>query len=131
MGPSGNGEEVKQRQVEVLLGQGVPVADAVRQIGVTVQTYYRWRRLYCSMGREQPRQLKDLKTSRSDGREASTKGFAGRSRISPSTSSCWRSQRKEPRDRADEALFTEDIIALARDYGRHGYPLAGIRLQTP
>jgi ACT domain-containing protein len=32
----------KLRQVEVLQGQGMPIADAVRQIGVTQQTYYRW-----------------------------------------------------------------------------------------
>ena len=32
------------RQVEVLQGQGSNVADAVRQIGVTEVTYYRWRR---------------------------------------------------------------------------------------
>lgn len=51
---------VKLRQVEVLQGQGASVADAVRQIGVTVQTYYRWRRLYGGMGREQLRRLKDL-----------------------------------------------------------------------
>jgi transposase-like protein len=51
---------VKLRQVEVLQGQGRSVADAVRQIGVTVQTYYRWRRLYGGMGREQLRRLKEL-----------------------------------------------------------------------
>lgn len=51
---------VKLRQVEVLQGQGMSVADAVRQIGVTVQTYYRWRRLYGGMGREQLRRLKEL-----------------------------------------------------------------------
>ena len=34
------------RQVEVLQGQGKPLADAVRQIGVTIQTYYRWRKQY-------------------------------------------------------------------------------------
>ncbi len=33
----------KLRQVEVLAGQGTPVADAVRSIGVTEATYYRWR----------------------------------------------------------------------------------------
>jgi transposase len=37
---------LKLRQVEVLQGQGKPLADAVRQIGVTVQTYYRWRKEY-------------------------------------------------------------------------------------
>jgi len=40
---------LKPRQVEVLQGQGKPLADAVRQIGVTVQTYYRWRKEYGGM----------------------------------------------------------------------------------
>ena len=35
---------LKLRQVEVLQGQGKPLADAVRQIGDTVQTHYRWRK---------------------------------------------------------------------------------------
>ncbi len=50
----------KLRQVEVLQGQGLSVAEAVRQIGVTQQTYYRWRRLYGGMGREQLKRLKEL-----------------------------------------------------------------------
>ena len=41
----------KLRQVEVLQGQGMSIGDAVRQIGVTQQTYYRWRKLY---GRDGP-----------------------------------------------------------------------------
>lgn len=32
----------KLRQVEVLTGQGMPRLDAIRQIGVTEQTFYRW-----------------------------------------------------------------------------------------
>ena len=50
----------KLRQVEVLQGQGMTVAAAVRQIGVTLQTYYRWRKLYGGMGRDQLRRLKEL-----------------------------------------------------------------------
>jgi len=50
----------KLRQVEVLQGQGMPVADAVRQIGVTQQTYYRWRKQYGGMGRTQLKRLKEL-----------------------------------------------------------------------
>ena len=34
---------VKLRQVDVLTSQGSTVADAIRQIGVTEITYYRWR----------------------------------------------------------------------------------------
>jgi transposase-like protein len=36
----------KLRQVDVLMAQGRPVADAVRAIGVTEVTYYRWRNEY-------------------------------------------------------------------------------------
>ena len=50
----------KLRQVEVLQGQGMPVADAVRQIGVTQQTYYRWRKQYGGMNRAQLKRLKEL-----------------------------------------------------------------------
>ena len=35
---------VKLRQVDVLTSQGSTVADAIRQIGVTKITYYRWRK---------------------------------------------------------------------------------------
>ena len=35
---------VKLRQVEVLMGQGMPRIDASRQISVTEQTYYRWKK---------------------------------------------------------------------------------------
>lgn len=36
---------LKLRQVEVLQGQGKSISDAVRQIGVTQQAYYRWRNM--------------------------------------------------------------------------------------
>jgi putative transposase len=52
----------KLRQVEVLQGQGMPIADAVRQIGVTQQTYYRWRKQYGGMNRDQLKRLKELET---------------------------------------------------------------------
>ncbi len=50
----------KLRQVEVLQGQGMKIADAARQIGVSEQTYYRWRKSYGGMGREQLKRLKEL-----------------------------------------------------------------------
>ena len=42
----------KLRQVEVLQGQGMTIAEAVRQIGVTEQTYYGWRKQNGGMNRE-------------------------------------------------------------------------------
>jgi transposase-like protein len=53
---------MKLRQVDVLQGQGKSVSDAVRHIGVTVQTYYRWRREYGGMNRDQAKRLKELET---------------------------------------------------------------------
>ena len=38
------------------------IADAVRQIGVTVQTYFRWRKQYGGMSRDQLKRLKELET---------------------------------------------------------------------
>ena len=51
---------VKLRQVEALIGQGMPRIDAIRQIGVTEQTYYRWKKKYGGMGTEQLKELKRL-----------------------------------------------------------------------
>ena len=43
----------KLGQGEVLQGQGETIAEAVRQFGVTQQTFYRWRKLYGGMQRLQ------------------------------------------------------------------------------
>ena len=49
----------KLRQVDVLLAQGKPVADAVRAIGVTEVTYYRWRNEYGGLKGDQVKRLKE------------------------------------------------------------------------
>ena len=46
----------KLQQVEVLIGQGMSRLDAIRQIGVVEQTYYRWRKQYGGMGLDQLKQ---------------------------------------------------------------------------
>ena len=51
---------LKLRQIEVLQRQGTALADAVGQIGVTVQIYYRWRKDYGGMNRDQLKRLKLL-----------------------------------------------------------------------
>ena len=51
---------VKLRQVEVLTSQGIARLDAIRQIRVTEQTYYRWKKKYGGMGTEQLKELKRL-----------------------------------------------------------------------
>ena len=50
----------KLRQVEVLQGQGMSRLEAIREIRVTEQTYYRWRKKYGGMCSEQLKELKRL-----------------------------------------------------------------------
>ncbi len=50
----------KLRQVDVLTAQGTTVADAVRSIGVTEVTYYRWRQEYGGLKTNQVRRMKEL-----------------------------------------------------------------------
>jgi len=50
----------KLRQIEVLQGQGMTITDAVREIGTTQQTFYRWRKQYGGMNRNQLKRLKEL-----------------------------------------------------------------------
>ena len=60
----------KLRQVDVLMAQGRPVADAVRAIGVTEVTYYRWRNEYGGLKGDQVKRLKELETENSRLRRA-------------------------------------------------------------
>ena len=48
------------RQAEVLHGQGTLMADAIRQLGVSEVTFYRWRKEYGGMSGDQLRRLKEL-----------------------------------------------------------------------
>ena len=50
----------KLRQVDVLVSQGQPVAAAVRSIGVTEVTYYRWRREFGGLKTGQVKKMKEL-----------------------------------------------------------------------
>lgn len=52
----------KLRQVDVLTSQGRSVAEAVRSIGVTEVTYYRWRSEYGGLKGDQVKRLKELET---------------------------------------------------------------------
>jgi len=50
----------KLREAEILLIQDLTVAEVSRKLGVTEQTYYRWRKEYGGMRVEQAKRLKDL-----------------------------------------------------------------------
>ena len=48
------------RQAEIRISEGKTVAEVVRELGVSEQTYYRWRKEYGGMEVEQLRRLKEL-----------------------------------------------------------------------
>ena len=50
----------KLGQADRLLGEGYTVADACRELGVTEQTYYRWRNQYGGMKADDAKRLKEL-----------------------------------------------------------------------
>ena len=52
----------KLREAEVLLSQGLTIGEAIRRLGVSEQTYYRWRKEYGGMRIDQAKRLKELET---------------------------------------------------------------------
>ena len=60
----------KLRQVDVLTSQGQSVAEAIRSIGVSEVTYYRWRQEFGGLKSDQVRRLKELETENSRLRRA-------------------------------------------------------------
>ncbi len=55
----------KLREAEVLLSQGSSVGEASRKLGISEQTYYRWRKEYGGMRVEQARRLRELEKENS------------------------------------------------------------------
>jgi transposase-like protein len=53
------------REAEILLGKGSNIAQACKKIGVSEQTYYRWRKEYGGMQVEQAKRLKELEKENS------------------------------------------------------------------
>ena len=60
----------KLRQVDVLVSQGQSVAEAIRAIGVSEVTYYRWRQEYGGLKSDQVKRMKELETENSRLRKA-------------------------------------------------------------
>jgi transposase-like protein len=72
MGKRHKPEEIiaKLRQVEVMTAQSTSMADAIRSIGVTEVTYYRWRSEYGGMKLDQVKRLKELEVENARLRKA-------------------------------------------------------------
>lgn len=68
MGRRHKPEEIigKLREAAIVLAQGGMVPDACRRLGVTEQTYYRWRKEYGGLKVDQARRMKDLERGTPD-----------------------------------------------------------------
>ncbi len=60
----------KLREAEIVLAQGGTVPDACRRLGVTEQTYYRWRKEYGGLKVDQARRMRDLERENARLRQA-------------------------------------------------------------
>ena len=89
------------RQVDVLTSQGTPIVDAVRSIGVTEVTYYRWRKEYGGLKSDQVKRLKDFETENARLRKAIS-DLTHDAALSQHRST----QRKTPQGRDDEERLT-------------------------
>ena len=56
---------VKLREAEIEAGRGLKVPEICRKLGISEQTFYRWRRRYGGMGRSEVRRLKALEQENS------------------------------------------------------------------
>jgi len=50
----------KLREAEVILAKGHPLARVVRKLGITEQTYYRWRKEYGGLRTDQAKRFREL-----------------------------------------------------------------------
>ena len=62
MGKRFKPEEIimKLREVEILINKGIAAQEASRKVGITEQTYYRWRKEYGGMHMDQAKKYKEL-----------------------------------------------------------------------
>ena len=62
-----SGEQIvaKLRQADIQLGKGLRVPEVCKQLGVSEQTYYRWRTKYGGMDPQMAKQLKELEKENS------------------------------------------------------------------
>src|SRR5688572_8144871 len=98
----------KLRQVDVLVAQGQSVADAVRAIGVTEVTYYRWRQEFGGLKAEQVRRLKELETENARLRRAVADLTLGKLILKEAASGSYRA----PRGAAPASSMSDESFGL-------------------
>jgi len=48
------------REAEVILSQGTPIAQVCKKLGISEQSYYRWRKEYGGLRTDQAKKLRDV-----------------------------------------------------------------------
>ena len=107
----------KLREAEVGFAQGKTVPEVVRKLGVTEQTYYRWKREYGGLRTDQAKRWQAVEHVRDMlGRDVVTERRA-----------CWvlgqarNTQRRKASVADDEPRLVKRIVWMASEYGRYGY----------
>jgi transposase len=86
----------KLRQVDVLTAQGRSVAEAIRSIGVTEVTYYRWRSEYGGPTSDQVKRLKECLDARPPWRQRRPGGLGAKRQDRAASSAGWRVWARRP-----------------------------------
>jgi hypothetical protein len=100
--------------------------DAIRQISIAGQTYYRWRKQYGGFATDRVKELRSLHKENDRLRRAVSDLAMDKLGVSERRA-CrvrWQlrsTQRRVERGREDEERLVADIIELARQFGRYGY----------
>ena len=69
------------KEAEILIGEGSTTKEAVRRIGVSEQTFYKWRREYGGLRVDQARRLKDLEKENARLKRRLTGGHVGHAEV--------------------------------------------------
>jgi hypothetical protein len=107
----------KLREAEVGLAQGRAVPEVVRKLGVTEQTYYRWKREYGGLRTNQAKRRQTVEHVRDTlGRDVVTERRACRV-----LGQARNTQRRRACATDDEPQLVKRIVWMASEYGRYGY----------
>jgi transposase InsO family protein len=120
----------KLREAEVGLAQGKTVPKVVRKLGVTEQTYYRWKREYGGLRMDQAKRLKDLEKENARLKRRQTvehvRDTLGRDEVTERRAcrvlgQARNTQRWKASVADDERQLVKRIVWMTREYGRYGY----------
>jgi putative transposase len=94
------------RQAEILIGKGTSAEQASKSIGVSYQTFLRWRKEYGGMRTDQAKRLKELENENNRLKKIVAELELDKHML---------------KERSDQEELIQDVVKLASRYGRYGY----------